>query len=145
MPPIKDTEKEARVILALKALENDKRLSLRAAAKLYNVPPMTLSDRRAGRTTQSDATPRSKKLTQLAQPGNREWATVIPGICAQGWAIPPFIILAAQYHLGNWYQECDLPADWRIATTDNGWTNNAVGLDWIKHFDHHTASLQLQC
>jgi hypothetical protein len=76
---------------------------------------------------------------KLAQPGNREWATVIQGVNALGWAIPPFIILAAQYHLANWYTECNLPADWRIATTDNGWTTNAVGLDWIKHFDYHTA------
>jgi hypothetical protein len=76
---------------------------------------------------------------KLAQPGNREWATVIQGVNALGWAIPPFIILAAQYHLANWYQECGLPLDWRIATTDNGWTTNAVGLDWIKHFDYHTA------
>jgi hypothetical protein len=75
---------------------------------------------------------------KLAQPGNREWATVIQGVNALGWAIPPFIILAAQYHLANWYTECDLPANWRIATTDNGWTTNAVGLDWIKHFDLHT-------
>ena len=73
---------------------------------------------------------------KLAQPGNREWATVIQGVNARGWAIPPFIILAAQYHLANWYTECNLPADWRIATTNNGWTTNKVGLDWIKHFDH---------
>ena len=76
---------------------------------------------------------------KLAQPGNREWATVIQGVNALGWAIPPFIILAAQYHLANWYTEYDLPADWRIATTDNGWTTNIVGLDWIKHFDFHIA------
>ncbi|KAL2126146.1 hypothetical protein VTI74DRAFT_1606 [Chaetomium olivicolor] len=76
---------------------------------------------------------------KLAQPGNREWATVIQGVNALGWAIPPFIILAAQYHLANWYTECNLPANWRFATTDNGWTTNAVGLDWIKHFDSYTA------
>jgi hypothetical protein len=80
-----------------------------------------------------------RSKAKLAQPGNREWATVIQGVNALGWAIPPFIILAAQYHLANWYTECNLPADWRIATTDNGWTTNAVGLDWIKHFDFHTA------
>tara|TARA_Y100000815_G_C13314319_1_gene489808 strand:+ start:263 stop:1768 length:1506 start_codon:yes stop_codon:yes gene_type:complete len=85
--------------------------------------------------TTSDGRTRAK----LAQPGNREWSTVIQGVSAAGWAIPPFIILAAQYHLANWYQECDLPADWRIATTHNGWTTNEVGLDWIKHFDYHTA------
>jgi len=80
-----------------------------------------------------------RNKAKLAQPGNREWATVIQGVNALGWAIPPFIILAAQYHLANWYTECNLPADWRIATTDNGWTTNTVGLDWIKHFDFHTA------
>jgi hypothetical protein len=258
--------KEARVILALEALQNDKKLSLRAVAKLYNVPVTTLYDRRAGRPARRDTTPNSRRLTdseekaivqyiidlsarsfpprlrgvedmanqllrvrdappvgklwahnfvkrqpelrtryarrydhqrakcedpevigewfalvrnvkakygivdddiynfdetgfmmgiifagmvvttsdglskaKLAQPGNREWATVIQGVNALGWAIPPFIILAAQYHLANWYTECNLPADWRIATTDNGWTTNAVGLDWIKHFDYHTA------
>jgi hypothetical protein len=77
---------------------------------------------------------------KLAQPGNREWATVIQGVNATGWAIPPFIILAAQYHLANWYTECNLPTDWAITTTDNGWTTNEVGLDWIKHFNQHTAS-----
>ncbi|KJK73921.1 hypothetical protein H634G_10782 [Metarhizium anisopliae BRIP 53293] len=30
----------------------------------------------------------------LTQPGNREWVSVIQGINSQGWAIPPFIIVA---------------------------------------------------
>ena len=68
-----------------------------------------------------------------------KWTTMIHGVNAEGWAVPPFIILAAQYHLSNWYRECNVPANWRIATTDNGWTTNEVGLDWIKHFNHHTA------
>ncbi len=64
---------------------------------------------------------------------------MIQGVNALGWAIPPFIILAAQYYLANWYTECDLLADWCIVTTENGWTTNAVGLDWIKHFDCYIA------
>ena len=75
---------------------------------------------------------------KLAQPGNCKWATVIQRVNALGWAIALFIILAAQYHLANWYQECNLLADWRIATTKNGWTTNNISLDWIKYFDHHT-------
>lgn len=260
------TSKECQIILALQALQNDKNLSERAAAKIYGVDRRTLGRRRAGKPARHDTTPKSRKLTKLeeeaivqyvleldarsfpprlsgvedmanhllrirdappvgqlwahrfvkrqpalrtrwsrrydyqrakcedpkvisewfalvrntkakygivdddiynfdetgfmmgiicagmvvtssdgrgkaklAQPGNREWATVIQGVNALGWAIPPFIILAAQYHLANWYTECNLPADWRIATTDNGWTTNTVGLDWIKHFDFHTA------
>ncbi|KAL2014897.1 hypothetical protein VTK56DRAFT_7150 [Thermocarpiscus australiensis] len=263
MPP---TLKEARVVLAVEAIRNNPKLSIRAAAKIYNVANRTIRRRLAGRPARRDTTPNSKKLTQLeeetiveyvidlaerafpprlrsvedmanqllrvrdappvgkrwahnfvkrqprlrtrfarrydhqrakcedpkviaewfalvrntiakygivdddvynfdetgfimgiisagmvvttsdgfskaklAQPGNREWATVIQGVNALGWAIPPFIILAAQYHLANWYTECNLPIDWRITTTENGWTTNAVGLDWIKHFDHYTA------
>ena len=55
---------EARVILALEALENDENLSLREAAKIYNVSRMTLTRRRAGRPARRDAVPHSKKLTQ---------------------------------------------------------------------------------
>ena len=58
------TSKETRVFLALEALQNDEKLSLRAAAKLYNVPASTLSNRRAGKPARRDTTPKSKKLTQ---------------------------------------------------------------------------------
>lgn len=60
----------------------------------------------------------------LAQPGNREWATVIQGVNARGWTIPLSVILKGQYHLANWYTECDLPGDWVLATTQNCWTTN---------------------
>jgi hypothetical protein len=72
------------------------------------------------------------------QPGNREWTTVIQGINAAGWAIPPFIIFAGQYHLSAWYEEEDIPRDWAIAVSDNGWTTNELGVDWLKHFIKHT-------
>jgi hypothetical protein len=58
------TSKEARVILALEALQNDGKLSLRAVAKLYNVPVTTLYGRRAGRPTRRDSLVNSKKLTK---------------------------------------------------------------------------------
>ncbi|OBS17615.1 hypothetical protein FPOA_11933 [Fusarium poae] len=74
------------------------------------------------------------------QPGNREWITVIQAINAEGRAIPPFIIGAGQYHLANWYRESNLPADWVIATSQNGWTNNELGLEWLKHFDRSTSN-----
>jgi hypothetical protein len=69
------------------------------------------------------------------QPGNREWATVIQAINAEGQAIDPFIVVAGEFHLQNWYKESNLPATWVIATTENGWTDNETGLDWLKHFD----------
>ncbi|KAG6997271.1 hypothetical protein FocnCong_v015272 [Fusarium oxysporum f. sp. conglutinans] len=74
------------------------------------------------------------------QPGNREWITVIQAINAEGQSIAPFIIGAGQYHLANWYRECNLPGDWVIATSQNGWTNNQLGLKWLKHFDRSTTN-----
>jgi len=55
---------EARIILALGAIQNNKNLSIRAAAKLYDVPRTTLQDRLAGKPARRDITPNSKKLTQ---------------------------------------------------------------------------------
>jgi hypothetical protein len=75
---------------------------------------------------------------RLSQPGNREWVSVIQGINCQGWAIPPFIIVAGKHHLTNWYEDSTLPPDWVIATTHNGWTTNEKGVEWIQHFEKHT-------
>jgi hypothetical protein len=71
------------------------------------------------------------------QPGNREWVTVIQGINSEGWAIPPFIIFAGKNHLSSWYEE-QLPGDWKISLSENGWTTNKNGVEWIKHFEMHT-------
>jgi hypothetical protein len=76
---------------------------------------------------------------KTVQPGNREWATVIQGIGAQGWAIPPFVILAGQHHLSAWYSE-ELPGNWVIGVSDTGWTTNELGFQWVQHFEKHTKS-----
>ena len=75
---------------------------------------------------------------KMVQQGNREWVTVIQGVGAIGWAIPPFIIFAGKNHLSAWYKEDSLPHDWVIAVSENGWTTNELGLEWLKHFDKHT-------
>ena len=64
MPP---TSNEARIILALEAIRNDKKLSLRATAKLYNVPESTLRYRRSGKPTRRNSPVNSKKLTQTEE------------------------------------------------------------------------------
>lgn len=69
------------------------------------------------------------------QPGDREWATLIAGINAIGWMVPPFFIFKAKNHDRAWYYN---PKDWRIAVSDNGWTTNQLGLAWLRHFIHHT-------
>ena len=79
---------------------------------------------------------------QLVQPGDREWVTVIQSICAAGYAIPPFIIYKGRVHISAWYQETNIPYNWKISVSENGWTNNALGLEWLKHFDEHSKTRQ---
>jgi hypothetical protein len=86
--------------------------------------------------TRADRRGRGKAV----QPGNREWATAIECINGEGWCLPPFLIVQGAYHLANWYTEGELPLDWVIKPTSNGWTDNETGLEWIKHFDKHTKS-----
>jgi len=80
----------------------------------------------------------SVRRATVIQPGNRTWSTVIECINALGWALPPFVILEGKVHLQYWYQQQDLPLDWTIAVSDNGWTNDALGFHFIQHFDKWT-------
>jgi len=74
----------------------------------------------------------------VVQPGNREWVTAIECVNASGWALPPFMILAGKVHQSSWYR--DLPLDWIVGVSDNGWTTDALGFEWVKHFNQHTAA-----
>lgn len=75
------------------------------------------------------------------QPGDREWATVIETINATGWYLPPMVILKGKVHISVWYENNELPANWTIALSKNGWTSNELGLHWLKHvFEPNTAS-----
>jgi hypothetical protein len=69
------------------------------------------------------------------QPGDCEWATLIAGINAMGWSIPPFFIFKAKNYNQAWYHN---PLDWRIGVSKNGWTTNELGLAWLQHFIQHT-------
>lgn len=76
-------------------------------------------------------TDRRNRPTQL-QPGSREWATSIETISATGWCLPPMLILKGKVHLSTWYEHCDIPPDWMISLSPNGWTSDELGLVWLK-------------
>jgi hypothetical protein len=75
---------------------------------------------------------------ELVRPGDREWVTVIQSVCAAGSYTPPFIIYKGRVHISAWYEEAGIPRNWKLSVSENGWTNNALGLEWLKHFDAHT-------
>ncbi len=68
----------------------------------------------------------------FTQPGNREWVTVIECINSCGWATPPLFILEGKVHISTWYKDRDLPYDWAIGVSENGWTNNELGMTWLR-------------
>jgi hypothetical protein len=53
-----------------------------------------------------------------------------------GYPPPPFFIFKAKNHDSSRYH--DIPKDWRIGVSDNGWTANELGLAWLQHFIKHT-------
>jgi hypothetical protein len=42
-----------------------------------------------------------------------------------------------------WYEEASLPRYRKLSVSENGWTNNALGLQWLNHFDQHTKAGQV--
>jgi hypothetical protein len=82
--------------------------------------------------TGSEGSGKKKRI----QPGNREWVTVIQGVCALGRCIPPFIIFAGKVLINVWFE--NLPADWVLEVSPNGWTNNQLALAWLDHFEEHS-------
>ena len=58
---------EARIILAIEAIQSSKKLSRRSAAKIYNVPETTLRRRMAGLTARPETRPNRQKLSELEE------------------------------------------------------------------------------
>ena len=58
---------EASIILALQALERNKKLSVRRAAEIYGVCDRTLGRRRAGMPARYNTPANSRKLTDLEE------------------------------------------------------------------------------
>jgi hypothetical protein len=52
------------------------------------------------------------------------------------------IIFSSKVHQFQWYQVIE--PDWLIGLSDNGWTDNELGLSWLeKVFEKHIATCTL--
>jgi hypothetical protein len=60
--------------------------------------------------------------------------TLIEAVNSTGWALLSYIIFKAiKYSQEGWFES--LPSEWRINISDNGWTTDKIGIDWlINHF-----------
>ena len=67
----------------------------------------------------------------VLQPGNREWVTSIECVNSTGFILPPCVIFkSSKYQQYAWFD--DLPDNWRIEISENGWTTDEIGLRWLE-------------
>ena len=67
-------------------------------------------------------------------PNNRELLSVIECINSGGRDIPPFLILTGTNILALWFVN-DLHSNIAVTTSEIGFNNNWISLQWIKHFE----------
>lgn len=80
---------------------------------------------------------RKPKRRRSLQSGNREWVTVVEAINSQGCSVSPLVIFKGpSYQTENF--SSDIPRGWVFRLSADGWRNNEIELDWLKHFDEQT-------
>ena len=76
----------------------------------------------------------------MTQCGNREWVSLIECISMDGRVLKPWIIFKGKVQQKAWYE---VLKEGHIAVSENGWTDNELGLAWIrKCFDPETKICQ---
>lgn len=68
-------------------------------------------------------------------PENREWVSVIECINHGDHEIPLVVIVKGKNPHISWF-DLDIAtldiAKWQFASSENGWTSNDIGLEWLK-------------
>ena len=62
--------------------------------------------------------------------GKQEWVSDIECINAAGEALAPLLIFAGKSPNTSWISH-DTPSNYYFATSENGWTLNDLGLQWL--------------
>ena len=71
---------------------------------------------------------------------NRETVTIMEAISGGGLVIPPMIIVAATRFMARWFD--DLPDGYCLAYSDEGYINDVLSLEWLRHFDRYSSRSQ---
>lgn len=78
------------------------------------------------------------KPLRMTDPENRDYITSVECISSAGEAILPLVILSGVNILHKWCQHNDLDGDKLIGTSETGYSNGGLAIDWLHHFIHHT-------
>jgi len=72
-------------------------------------------------------------------PENQQSSTIIIAISATEQTIVPYIILAGKRRMQNWFNSELLPTT-VLDMSDKGFTNDCIGVRWLRHFIRETNS-----
>jgi len=77
---------------------------------------------------------KSSRITKAAVDGNREFISLLACICADGSTLPPALIYEGKsYDLqSSWLEDLGDDDSVYFAASENGWTSNLLGLNWLK-------------
>lgn len=73
----------------------------------------------------------------VIQPGDRDWVSVIETIGMSGYSPPPFVIFAGKQIQHSWIP-ADIDPYTVIRISPAGWTDRAIALSWLNHFNSYT-------
>ncbi|KAL8329939.1 hypothetical protein RB597_005300 [Gaeumannomyces tritici] len=67
------------------------------------------------------------------EPGSRTWTSFIECVSADGHWLRPLIIFKGKHVQDPWFPSGEGSFnDWEFTATDNGWTNDRTGLEWLQ-------------
>jgi hypothetical protein len=73
------------------------------------------------------------RSTIKKQPFDLNWITIIEAISATESCLSPLVILKGKDVQHQWFpEELDYLTNWQFTTSEKGWTNDAIGLEWLK-------------
>jgi hypothetical protein len=79
------------------------------------------------------------KAVYLSDLDNREMVSSVECISGSGWAVKSMIIMAGSVLMEKHFDNA-IDDDVLFATSESGYSNAYLGLEWLKHFDKQTAS-----
>ena len=83
------------------------------------------------------------KALVMTDPDNREYITSAESINGVGRAIPSFLILQGKHTLHKWTLYNNLSNETSLSTSDSGYSNDNLAMDWLRHFEKHSAKEQV--
>lgn len=83
-----------------------------------------------------------KKSLCMMNSNNRDYITSVKCVNSTGKIISPMLIISKVNIFHKWCQKNDLDEDTLIETSDTGYSNDNLTMDWLHHFIYHTRKRQ---